>query len=416
MTPHPATSSYLLQGARLPKWLTVPSAASENVDITVVNGRVQKIETSAPLSIAHTAGLPVWSLEGALTLPLMVDAHTHLDKTLTKRRMGDITPGLLGAIQAMMVDRAHWTPEDVLQRAHQALTWSFEAGVQHLRTHCDWWEPNIQPVAWQVLRDLASAWKDKITLERVSLMPLHLYADAAQARKLAQQVVASGPGALLGGFVHTSNWDLQALKNLFAAAQAEGLNVDLHMDEELTPAAQGLLRATEIMRDIGFEGHVMCGHACALSAQDRTLALNTLDEVAKVNMSLVTLPLTNMLLQDAVTGKTPTKRGLTLVQEARARDIPVMVASDNVQDPFCTFGSYDPLEALSTGALAAQLPQVFDDATQSICRTDWLTGQPHAASLEIGSAADFMVFEQANLWGFPSQTHKRLVIRNGMPA
>lgn len=416
MTPHPATSSYLLQGARLPKWLTASSVASENVDITVINGRVQQIETSASPSIAHAAGLPVWSLEGALTLPLMVDAHTHLDKTLTKRRMGDITPGLLGAIQAMMLDRAHWTPDDVHQRAHQALTWSFEAGVQHLRTHCDWWEPNTQPVAWQVLRDLASAWKDKITLERVSLIPLHLYADAAQARKLAQQVAASGPGALLGGFVHTSNWDLQALKNLFAAAQAEGLNVDLHMDEELNPAAQGLLRATEIMREIGFEGHVVCGHACALSAQDRTLALHTLDEVAKVKMSLVTLPLTNLLLQDAVTGKTPTKRGLTLVQEARARDIPVMVASDNVQDPFCTFGSYDPLEALSTGALAAQLPQVFDDATQSICRTDWLTGQPQVASLEIGSAANFMVFEQANLWGFPSQTHKRLVIRNGMPA
>jgi cytosine deaminase len=133
-------------------------------------------------------------------------------------------------------------------------------------------------------------------------------------------------------------------------------------------------------------------------------------------MSLVTLPLTNLLLQDAVTGKTPTKRGLTLVQEARARQIPVMVASDNVQDPFCTFGSYDPLEALSTGALAAQLPQVFDDATQSICRTDWLTGETQATPFQIGSAANFIVFEQANLWGFPSQTHKRLVVRNGLLA
>jgi cytosine deaminase len=411
MTSHPSTSSYLLKGARLPLWLTAQTAANL-VDISVVNGKLEKIESAS----ANDLGLPVWDLQGALTLPLMVDAHTHLDKTLTKSRMGSITPGLLGAIQAMMADRAHWTPEDVYQRAHQALTWSYEAGVQHLRTHCDWWEPNAQPIAWQVLRELATAWKDKISIERVSLIPLHLYADAAQAKSLAKQVAASGPGALLGGFVHTSNWDLQALKNLFAAAQAEGLNVDLHMDEELNPAAQGLLRTTEIMREIDFEGHVVCGHTCALSAQDNTLALQTLDEVAKVNMALVTLPLTNLLLQDAVTGKTPTKRGLTLVQEARARSIPVMVASDNVQDPFCTFGSYDPLEALSTGALAAQLPQVFDDATQSICRTDWLTGHASQAPFQMGSAANFMVFAQANLWGFPSQTHKRLVIRNGMPA
>jgi cytosine deaminase len=407
----PATSSFLLKGARLPQWVNT-HATDKVVDITVLNGKLEKIEAAS----ANPLALPIWDIQGALTLPLMVDAHTHLDKTLTKSRMGDINPGLLGAIQAMMSDRADWTPEDVYQRANQGLTWSFEAGVQHLRTHCDWWEPKAQPIAWQVLRDLVSDWRGKITLERVSLIPLHMYADAAQAQNLAKQVAASGPGALLGGFVHTSNWDLQALKNLFTAAQAEGLNVDLHMDEELNPAAQGLLRATEIMRDIGFEGHVVCGHTCALSAQDSLLALRTLDEVAKVNMSLVTLPLTNLLLQDAVTGKTPTKRGLTLVQEARARHIPVLVASDNVQDPFCTFGSYDPLEALSTGALAAQLPQVFDDATQSICRTDWLTGGAQDAPFQIGSAANFMVFEQANLWGFPSQTHKRLVVRNGLLA
>ena len=411
MTPHPATSSFLLKGARLPQWANTHTA-NTLVDIAVVNGKLETIEATS----TNPGSLPIWDVQGALTLPLMVDAHTHLDKTLTKSRMGDITPGLLGAIQAMMSDRAHWTPEDVYRRANQGLTWSYEAGVQHLRTHCDWWEPTAQPIAWQVLRDLASTWKGKIAIERVSLIPLHLYADAAQARRLAKQVADSGSGALLGGFVHTSNWDLQALKNLFAAAQAEGLNVDLHMDEELNPAAQGLLRATEIMRDIGFDGHVVCGHTCALSAQDSLLALRTLDEVAKVNMSLVTLPLTNLLLQDAVTGKTPTKRGLTLVQEARARQIPVMVASDNVQDPFCTFGSYDPLEALSTGALAAQLPQVFDDATQSICRTDWLTGETQATPFQIGSAANFIVFEQANLWGFPSQTHKRLVVRNGLLA
>jgi cytosine deaminase len=411
MTVHPASSSFLLKGARLPHWV-MPQLDNKPVDISVLNGQFDKIEHAC----ANVLGLPVWDLQGALTLPLMVDAHTHLDKTLTKSRMGSITPGLLGAIQAMMADRAHWTPEDVYQRAHQALTWSYESGVHHLRTHCDWWEPKVQPIAWQVLKELASVWQNKIAIERVSLIPLHLYADAGQAASLAKQVAASGPGALLGGFVHTSNWDLQALKNLFAAAQAEGLNVDLHMDEELNPRAQGLLRATEIIRDIGFEGHVVCGHTCALAAQDSALALRTLDEVAKLNMSLVTLPLTNLLLQDAVTGKTPTQRGITLVQEARARNIPVLIASDNVQDPFCTFGSYDPIEALSNGALAAQLPDVFDDASQSICRTDWLTGQAYTAPFQMGSPANFMVFEQANVWGFPSQAHKRLVIRNGMPS
>jgi len=400
---------FVLKGLRVPQW-TLPNAEFfESIDITVSNGRIESIAPHSPTSNEVVR----LDLQGALLMPLMVDAHTHLDKTLSRSRMGEITPGLLGAIHAMMADRTHWTPEDVHQRANKGLEWSYAAGVQHVRTHCDWWEPQTQPIAWQVLKDLAAEWQGKIHIERASLIPLHLYADRDQAFALAKQVAASGPGALLGGFVHTSNWNFQALENLLDAAQAHELNLDLHMDEELNPNAQGLLRTTEIMRKIKFAGHVVCGHTCALSAQDSGQALRTLDEVAKVNMSLVTLPLTNLLLQDAVTGKTPTQRGLTLVQEARARGIPVLVASDNVQDPFCTFGSYDPLEALSVGALAAQMPEVFDEATQSICRIDWLTGQATQPSFEIGKPANFMVITQANIWGFPSQTHDRVVFRNG---
>lgn len=400
---------FVLKGIRLPKWTLPSSEFAEKLDMTVANGQIESIDPQA----THANALPCIDLQGALLMPLMVDAHTHLDKTLTRSRMGNITPGLLGAIHAMMADRTHWTIADVHQRASQGLEWSYAAGVHHVRTHCDWWEPQNQPIAWQVLKDLAAEWRGKIHIERASLIPLHLYADRDQALAFAKQVAYSGPGALLGGFVHTSNWNLQALENLLAAAQAYQLNVDLHMDEELNPQAQGLLRTTEIMQQIKFAGHVVCGHTCALSAQDASLALRTLDEVAKVNMSLVTLPLTNLLLQDAVTGKTPTQRGVTLVQEARARSIPVLVASDNVQDPFCTFGSYDPLEALTVGALAAQLPDVFDEATQSVCRSDWLTGEKSPATFAIGKPANFIVLTQANIWGFPSQTHERLVFRNG---
>jgi cytosine deaminase len=400
---------FVLKGVRLPKWTLPNFEFAEKLDITVSNGQIESIAPQA----THTNNITIIDLKGALLMPLLVDAHTHLDKTLTRSRMGNITPGLLGAIHAMMSDRTHWTPADVHQRASQGLEWSYAAGVHHVRTHCDWWEPQTQPIAWQVLKDLAEEWRGKIHIERASLIPLHMYADRDQAFALAKQVADSGPGALLGGFVHTSNWNLQALENLLAAAQAHQLNVDLHMDEELNPQAQGLLRTTEIMQQIKFSGHVVCGHTCALSTQDASLALRTLDEVAKVNMSLVTLPLTNLLLQDAVTGKTPTQRGVTLVQEARARGIPVMVASDNVQDPFCTFGSYDPLEALTVGALAAQLPDVFDQATQSVCRSDWLTGEKSPTRFEVGNPANFIVLTQANIWGFPSQTHERLVFRNG---
>ena len=414
------TPDHILR-ARLPRWL-LPAAWPQQghqpalADLQLAQGRIVHVLPHGTSRAPHGA---VWDVAGALLLPGLVDAHTHLDKAFTLPRMGEVKPGLLGAIEAMMVDRQSWTEADIHARASRALQWAYDAGTVHLRTHCDWWEPDAQPLAWNVLRALAHDWADRITLERVSLIPLHLYTDRSAALRLAATVAASGPGALLGGFVHSTNWDPQALRHLLEAAQHHGLNVDLHVDEELHPGAQGLATTAALLKELGFEGHVVCGHTCALAAQDEATALATLDAVAQSPITLVTLPITNLLLQDATTGRTPRQRGLTLVKEARARGIPVLVASDNVQDPFCPVGSFDPLEALATGVLAAQLEAPFDQWSESLCRTDWLrTGRTGTTALPLqpGTVADLLLFTQADHWGFPSRAQSRVVLRQGRVA
>ena len=405
-----------LLAARLPRWLLPthwPDIGGQPAlaDLHLSQGRVLGLAPHDPACIAPSGN--AWALHGALVLPGLVDAHTHLDKTFTLPRMGEVEPGLLGAIEAMMADRQRWTEADIHARASRALQWACEAGTVHLRTHCDWWEPEAMPLAWNVLRELAQEWAGRLLLERVALIPLHLFAERDTALRLARTVAASGPGALLGGFVHSTNWNPQALRHLFEAAQLHGLDVDLHVDEELHPGAQGLATAAALLQELRFEGRVVCGHACALAAQDEAAALATLDAVAQCPVTLVTLPITNLLLQDATTGRTPRQRGLTLVKEARARGIPVLVASDNVQDPFCAVGSFDPLEALAAGVLAAQLEQPFDRWSESLCRADWLRRGAPAFPLAPGSSADLIVFQQADAWGFPSRTQPRVVLRQG---
>ncbi len=408
----------LLSGARLPRWLLahdwpVQGGHPKLADICIAQGRVVSI---TPQAQTHPSGADTssrWDLAGALVLPALLDAHTHLDKTFTLPRMGAITPGLLGAIEAMMADRATWTAADVHARATQALQWAHRAGVSHLRTHCDWWEAESTPIAWDVLGELALEWADRLVLERVSLIPLHHFADRSTAMALAAKMTGSGPGARMGGFVHTTNWNPLALRHLFEAAQHHGLDVDLHMDEELNPAAVGLATTAALLAEMHFGGHVVCGHNCALAAQDDSHALATLDAVAKVVITLVTLPMTNLLLQDATIGRTPRQRGLTLVKEARARGIPVLIASDNVQDPFCPVGSFDPLEAFAAGVLAGQLDSAFDAWSESLCRADWLRRGPSQLPLQPGSKADVVIFKEATAWGFPSRTHERVVLRGG---
>lgn len=403
-----------LGGARLPAWALPadwPRSQGQPVlaDVLLEGGRITALrpQGSAPLPPG------AWALGGSPVLPGLVDAHTHLDKAFTLPRMGQVQPGLLGAIEAMMADRAHWTPQDVHQRASQGLQWAHAAGVVQLRSHCDWWEPEVTPVAWPVLRELAEDWRGRVQLDRVSLIPLHLFAELDTALSLAARVAASGPGACLGGFVHSTNWDPQALRHLLMAARQHDLDVDLHVDEELQASAQGLAHIAELVPALGLQGRVVCGHTCALAAMPEDRALRTLDAVARAGLTLVTLPITNLLLQDAVTGRTPRQRGLTLVKEARARGIPLLLASDNVQDPFCPLGSFDPLEAFGVGVAMGQLTQAFDDWTDTLCRRDWLARAGAARPWGVGSEADLLIFPDANAWGFPSRSARRVVLRRG---
>ena len=96
------------------------------------------------------------------------------------------------------------------------------------------------------------------------------------------------------------------------------------------------------------------------------------------------------------------------------RGIPVLLASDNVQDPFCRVGSYDPVDALAAGVLAAQLDRPFDMWSESLCRADWLQRSPAATPTLAGAPADLVVFTAADAWGWPSRAGQRVVLRGGV--
>ena len=127
----------------------------------------------------------------------------------------------------------------------------------------------------------------------------------------------------------------------------------------------------------------------------------------------MSLPITNLLLQDAATDRTPRLRGLTLVKEARERGIPLLFASDNVQDPFCRAGSLDPLEAMQAAALAGQLDAPFDTWSDALCRSDWLQRQPLARASLDGANADLVIFTASDVHSWPSRSAPRVVLRHG---
>ncbi len=108
--------------------------------------------------------------------------------------------------------------------------------MTHLRSHIDWFTADA-PDAWQEIARLDTV---GITLERVALVPLTLFRDPADAGAIARTVATSGEGCLLGCFIHSSNWDAAAMANLLDSAARWELDLDLHIDEELSEVSQGL--------------------------------------------------------------------------------------------------------------------------------------------------------------------------------
>ncbi|MFS2222813.1 amidohydrolase family protein [Pantoea sp. B65] len=405
----PPTPLQGISNARLPAWALPADWPQQNgepltADIRFDAGKISALMPSAqPQPDLHHLG-------GALVLPGLTEPHAHLDKTFTIGRSQPAAPGLLAAIAAMHQDRQHWSAADIHQRAARGLARAAANGVTHLRTHIDWFAPT-PPLAWL---EMATLTRPGITLERVALAPLGFFASAETADSIARAVAQSGKHCLLGGFIHSSNWDPLAMENLMLSAARWQLDLDLHIDEELSDSATGLVWLAEYLSRRPFPGHICCSHGCALASGSEQQAKQVLALLAEQRVTLIALPMTNLLLQDAVTGRTPRQRGLTLVKEATAAGIPLLLGCDNVQDAFCPAGSYDPLDTLACGLFAAQLDHAFDQQSRLICDVAALTGAgPGGSPFAVGNAASMVIFPDSDRFSWPLNSAARQVIHHG---
>ena len=108
-------------------------------------------------------------------------------------------------------------------------------------------------------------------------------------------------------------------------------------------------------------GRILVGHCCSLARQDDDERRRTIDAVARAGLSVVSLPMCNMFLQDRQAGRTPRWRGVTALHELKAAGVNVMIASDNTRDPFYPFGDLDMMEVWREGVRILHLDYPFAD-------------------------------------------------------
>ena len=146
---------------------------------------------------------------------------------------------------------------------------------------------------------------------------------------------------------------------------------------------------------------------------------STLDAVAAAPISVVSLPMCNLYLQDRRNdGTTPRWRGVTLLHEMAARGINVCVASDNTRDPFYAYGDLDMLEVYRMATRIIHFDHPVGDWPKAVL------ANPAAAMgldgshgrLRAGDPADFVVFKGRSWTELLSRPEAdRMVYRNGKP-
>ncbi|KPA23725.1 Cytosine deaminase [Shimia sp. SK013] len=328
-----------------------------------------------------------------LVMPKLTECHVHLDKCHSISRMHGVGGDLQAAIEAQALDRAIWTTDDVRDRATRGLQELIGSGCRSVRSHVDWThgaDATVPPLAWHVLNELEQDHRNRVTLQICPLTGIDDLADSDVANSIARLVAATT--GVLGAFVFQQPNRQEGIKNAFRVAEKFGLALDFHVDEGLADGLNGLELVADAALEHGFQGPVLCGHACSLANLQGPDLTRVTDKIARAGLTIAALPATNLYLQGRASG-TPDRRGITRMRELGAAGVPVVVGTDNVRDAFCPIGRHDPCQSLALAVLTAHLDPPFGDYLPMIT-----TGADRALGLapayvDVAAIGDLLLFD-----------------------
>ena len=362
------------------------------VDLHVVDGLVSAVlEPGTPVA----AGTSREDLSGWLLVGAMAEPHAHLDKALTAEQVPNPRGDLMGAIDAWMTAAAAgmFTPEDIADRATEALELLLANGATAVRTHVN---IGAGKEALQAVREARSRMEGLLDVQIVALTSNPITGPEGRENRRALAVALEVGVDLIGGCPHLDPDGTTLMTDAFAAASDAGIGLDLHVDEVLDPEVLYLRELVRMVHDTGFAHPVTASHCVTLGLQPPDVQAAVSREVADAGVSVVTLPQTNLFLQGR-NHPTATPRGLTAIEALRQAGALVCAGADNVQDPFNLVGRSDPLETAALLVMAGhRLP---DEAFRMIgADARACLGLPSAEPV-VGAVADLVAIDAPSVRG-----------------
>ncbi|WP_206951871.1 amidohydrolase family protein [Trinickia acidisoli] len=322
------------------------------VDIAIDGGRIVAVEPN----LVAAAGQEI-DAAGSLVAPPFVDAHFHLDATLSYGLPRVNASGtLLEGIALWGELKPHLTQEALIERALQYCDWAVARGLLAIRSHVDVCDPRL--LAVEALLEVKRRVAPYLDLQLVAFPQDGLLRSAGAFENL-KRAVAMGVD-VVGGIPHferTMADGAESIRLLCEFAAQKGLPVDMHCDESDDPLSRHIETLCAQAYRLGLGGRVAGSHLTSMHSMDNYYVSKLLPLMRESGVAAIANPLINITLQGRA-DTYPKRRGMTRVPEMLAAGIDVAFGHDCVMDPWYSLGSADILEVAHMGLHVAQMTGV----------------------------------------------------------
>lgn len=359
------------------------------IDIGIDEGRIVAVQPALAAQSVSTL-----DAAGQLVSPPFVDAHFHMDSTLSYGLPRVNASGtLLEGIALWGELKPQLTQEAIVERALAYCDWAVAKGLLAIRSHVDVCDPRL--LATEALIHVRERVKPYLDLQLVAF---------------PQDGVLRSPGALdrlkraldmgvdvVGGIPHferTMAEGAESVRILCELAAERGLMVDMHCDESDDPLSRHIETLAFHANRLGLHGRVAGSHLTSMHSMDNYYVSKLIPLIREAGVAAIANPLINITLQGRHDSY-PKRRGMTRVPELLAGGVAVAFGHDCVMDPWYALGSGDMLEVAHMGLHVGQMTsqdamrQCFDAVTGTPARILGL----EAYGLEPGCRADLVLLQ-----------------------
>ena len=398
-----ATVDTVIRNASLPD-------GRRGMDLAIAGGKIAAVGPALPVRGAQEI-----DAAGDLVSPPFVDAHFHMDATLSYGLPRVNQSGtLLEGIALWGELKPHLTQEALVERAMRYCDWAVARGLLAIRTHVDVCDDRL--LAVEALLEVKRRVAPYLDMQLVAFPQDGVLRSPSALANLKRAI---GMGVdVVGGIPHferTMADGAESVRILCEFAAEQGLRVDMHCDESDDPLSRHIETLAYHSHRLGLHGRVAGSHLTSMHSMDNYYVSKLLPLMQEAGVAAIANPLINITLQGRHDSY-PKRRGMTRVPELMAAGIDVAFGHDCVMDPWYSLGSGDMLEVAHMGLHVAQMTGLdamracYAAVTENPARILGLQGY----GLAPGCHADLVLLDAASpVEAIRLRAARRLVMRRG---